>query len=199
MVSSQSFPHLRTSIRRTTDAPHFINGSANWWVISTHCTSISANFTISRSVAISTLSLRSCITFELLNVLQMICYLLCRALLGLFLIQRSLLSSKPQNGPYLLILQEPLFLMWLDVLVTLFNFFDFLVIGTALLLRMTQKHYLGAFRRFRRLLLLLSFSPWDVFHNCWLYSCQTKHLDEFEMLPTKTVHGRPVWRQDTWK
>ena len=146
MVSSQSFPHLRTSIRRTTDAPHFINGSANWWVISTHCTSISANFTISRSVAISTLSLRSCITFELLNVLQMICYLFCRALLGLFLIQRSLLSSKQQNGPYMLILQEPLFLMWLDILVTFSNFFDFHVIGTAILLRTTQKHYLGTLR-----------------------------------------------------
>ena len=30
MVSSQSFLHLRTSIRRTADAPYFANGSANW-------------------------------------------------------------------------------------------------------------------------------------------------------------------------
>ena len=111
MISSQSFPHFRTSIRRSTDAPYFVSGSANWWVISTHCTSISPDLSISRSLAISTLSLRSCITFELLNVLQMICYLFWRALSGLFLIQRSLLSSKQQNGPYMLILQEPLFLM----------------------------------------------------------------------------------------
>ena len=146
MISSQSFPHFRTSIRRTTDAPYFVSGSANWWVISTHCTSISPDLNISRSLAISTLSLRSCITFGLLNVLQMICYLFWRALLGLFLIQRSLLSSKQQNGPYMLILQEPLFLMWLDVLLTLCNFVDFHVIGTALLLRTTQKHYLGTLR-----------------------------------------------------
>ena len=26
------------------------------------------------------------------------------------------------------------------------------------------------------------------FDNCGLYSCQTKYLDEFEMLPTTTVH-----------
>ena len=37
-------------------------------------------------------------------------------------------------------------------------------------------------------LLLVSSSPWNFFHNCWLYSCQMKHLDEFEMLPIITVH-----------
>ena len=99
MISSQSFPHFRTSIRRTTDAPYFVSGSANWWVISTHCTSISPDLNISRSLAISTLSLRSCITFGLLNVLQMICYLFWRALLGLFLIQRSLCHQSSKMAP----------------------------------------------------------------------------------------------------
>ena len=31
---------------------------------------------------------------------------------------------------------------------------------------------------------LVNSLPWNFFHNCWLYSCQSKHLDEFEMLPT---------------
>ena len=66
MISCQSFPHLKTFSRHTTDAPYLVNRSANWWVLSTQCTSILPNFTISESLAIiSTLSLRSCITFEL--------------------------------------------------------------------------------------------------------------------------------------
>ena len=32
LVSSQSFPHFRTSIRRTTDAPYFANGSGNEFI-----------------------------------------------------------------------------------------------------------------------------------------------------------------------
>ena len=39
MVSSQSFQQLRTSIRRTAVAPYFVNGSANWRVLLTHCIS----------------------------------------------------------------------------------------------------------------------------------------------------------------
>ena len=60
--------HLKvfhTSIRRTADAPYFVNGLANWWVLSTQCTSISSNFIISRSLALSTPNLRSCVTIEL--------------------------------------------------------------------------------------------------------------------------------------
>ena len=61
MISSQSFAHLRISIRLTTDATCFVNGLANWCVLSTYCTFISPNLTILWRFALSTLS---CITFE---------------------------------------------------------------------------------------------------------------------------------------
>ena len=126
MVSSQSFPHLRTSIRRTADGPYF--------VLSTLCTFISPNFTISRSLALSTLSLRSCITFEffkcssshLLSVLQNTLGTVFNPKISFVIKATKWLASADSARA---IVSDAI-----RLLVTLSNFFYFHVIGTALLL-----------------------------------------------------------------
>ena len=134
MVSSQSFPHLRISIRHTADAPYFVNGPANWWILSIHCTSISSIFIIYRTLAISTLSLRSCITFEPFKCSSSDLSFVLQNTLGTVFNPKISFVIKATKWPASADCARAIVSDLIGLSATLFNFFDFYVIGTALLL-----------------------------------------------------------------
>ena len=103
-------------------------------VLSTHCTSTSPNFTISPGLAIYTLTIRSCITFELfkcfsrdlLSVFQNTLGAVFNAKIS-FVIKATKWSASADSARA--IVSDAI-----EILVTFSNFFEFHVIGTALLL-----------------------------------------------------------------
>lgn len=127
MVLPQSFLHLGTSITCTADAPYFVNGSAIWLALSAHCTSILHNFTVSWNIAIFTLSLRSNITFKLLIKCSSSEKHCCFNLKISFLIRVTKSPASADSA-------RAIVSYVVGLLLTLSKFFDFHVIGTALLL-----------------------------------------------------------------